>query len=261
MPRIPISTMARIRRDRWEQAASERFGRAIARCNSKSVAKLAEDFAHKTGVGRQRALAGLMKAFDGIGALEACEPKGPRPIVLWSVISATTPGLLTALPGQRDLTSDEEQPSCGIHYLAFGRLPGIVHGRGLWGMSATKHAIGRFFDRGGNPADLDTALLDAHRCLLGAPSRSLPALLKDSVLLEGGAGFFWAEASPFKAKETGANVLHCRCRTWMSAEMAKDTQIAESAAILKRDAGDTPLVAGLLHPMHLRSAPAAATAA
>jgi hypothetical protein len=64
-----------------------------------------------------------------------------------------------------------------------------------------------------------------------------------------------------KAKETRANVLHCRCRTWIASEMAKDSQIAESAAILKPEEGDTPLVAGLLHPMHLRSAPAPATAA
>lgn len=258
MPRIPISTMARIRRDRWEQAASERFGRAIALCNSKSVAKLAEDFAHKTGVGRQRALAGLLKAFDGIGALEACEPKGSKPVLFFSVISSTTAGLLTAIPGERDLTLDEEQASCGLHYFAFGRLNGLIHCRGLWGMSATRHAIGRYFDRGGKPADLDTALLDAHRRLLSAPSRSLPALLKDSVLLEGGAGYFWAEASPFKARETGSDVLHCRCRSWLASEMAKDTQIAESAAILKRAPDDVPLVAGLLHPMHLRSAPVAA---
>jgi hypothetical protein len=113
----------------------------MALCKSKSIAKLAEDFAHKTGTGRLRALAGLRQALDGIGTLESCEPKGSRPIIIWS----TSSGLLTTLPGHRELTPDELQDACGVHYFAFGRLPCIIHARGLWAMSATRHCVGRYF--------------------------------------------------------------------------------------------------------------------
>jgi hypothetical protein len=253
MPRIPISTLARIRRDRWEQAASERFNKLVELSESDHIARLASDFAAKSGKGRARAHARLCEAFDPFGVVESEQLTGPTPSLFYSMIGAPSSDLFTALDTDPDLT-ETQRTGVAVNYLALGKLGGKVVVRGTWGCSLTNLALDTWFERSKSPGDLDMALLNAHRCLLSAPQRNIPLLLAHDVLLPVGGGhdgFFWSTPITSRSKEKPDAVLHVRLRAFLPDEMATAETIEQSAAVLKVGPGDELLVSGPLHPLHL----------
>jgi hypothetical protein len=244
----------RAHRRRWQQATSARFAKAIRLCNSKAIHVAASNFAHRGSIkGRQRALTVLRTAFDPLGTVESLEVTGPHPRIFYSIVSATLTDLFVKLPDSRELTEDEEQEAVSVNYLCFGRLGGHVHIRGVWGLSASAHALGRFFDRGGEPAALTTALLDAHRALLVMPARNLEKLLAQSLLLPCGNGFWWCTPAAHRSRESGAAILHVRARTWINTDLVSDQQSADSDALRRREPDEPLLVGSPLHPLGLRA--------
>lgn len=257
MAHSPISTEARARRRWWQIATAARFPKLIRRFESPEVAHLASAFANKKGLGRCRALANLQACLEPLGAWrEGANVEGAYPAAYWSCLDAADVPRL--FPGQRPLTEDEQQAACIIHYVGIGKfLNGRTGLRGGWGLSCTNHCVGRFFDRAGATADLDTALVACHRNLLAASDRCAPRMLKldGSFLVPAGdVGFFWCTALPVVAHETKRTVLHFRARSFVGKDMPSDAEVNVGRELLTMKEGDRPLAAGLLHPLVLRSA-------
>lgn len=256
-----ISVAAQRRRRLWEAKACARFARVVELCESEHIARMASDFAAKSGRGRERAHAKLRQMFDAFGHVESELLTGSTPRLFYSVVGAPVPDLFTSPDSDPDPLAGTQRTGVPVHFVGLGKLAGKVVLRGTWGCSLTSLAIDTWFERSRDPDQLDVALLNAHRVLLCSPQRNVPLLLSRDVLLPvsgGHDGFFWSTPVPVRSQETKGAVFHCRLRAYLPEEMAPDETITQSASLLQLAPGDDPLVSGPLHPLALRAAPVAA---
>ena len=83
----------------------------------------------------------------------------------------------------------------------------------------TDHAIGRFCQRN-RGANIDAVVREGHLRLLGAPERSVGAMIEaEHFLIPTTGGGWWANAMVAKSRDTGNDVLYVRCRTWLNEHM------------------------------------------
>jgi hypothetical protein len=242
----------------WKAATAAQFAKVLAAFANREVRRAAKEFAHRTGRHTAAALA-LRNAFDRCARLEHMDLKSRPPLLVWSAIDAPPESPLHPTE-VRALTPEEKQHAASIHYIM---TADAKHGhliRGLWSSSYADHAIGRLCQRWPR-ADVSEIIRQGHRKLMSIPSRNITDLLaQPGFIVPTDEGAWWASAAMSKATQTGAFILHVRCRSWLHDGMITRSQRALADELLTPREGDTPLGSTLLHPMTLRR-PAETTAA
>jgi hypothetical protein len=234
----PVDAEARGRRALWQTASRQRFATMVGLFNDPTVVQAAHLFMRTNTARRIGPAIVLQRKFQNCATLEAADIKGRRPILLWSV-----PGV----SADRKLSFDERHATSSVHYVLAGIQPGLH--RGGWGLSVTDHAIGRFCQRN-RGADIDAVVREGHLRLLGAPERSVGAMIEaEHFLIPTTGGGWWANAMVAKSRDTGNDVLYVRCHTWLNEHMIHDTQRAAAAELLTCQPSDRPLFTTLLHPI------------
>jgi hypothetical protein len=197
MSSLPISTEAIGKLRLWLRHATERQQALEDELERNETRQLVSHLLHRgSELGRQRALKRLDRRLEPYCLLEIPHSKDAR--ALWSTIAVYGDDIV-------------------VEYLIVS--PTRKVGRGPWSFETTAYAVGRFFQRGGDNADV--ALIEANYNASKGQLWRLPQ--GEDVLVEAGPGAFLGHVK--LGGYSGTEIV--QGKTWLHRDQLSDAQEAQ----------------------------------
>jgi hypothetical protein len=209
----PPGAEARGKRRLWKAETAKRFAQMKEVFSSTEVRRAAKQLA-KVGAPHAQAVAVLNHSFAGL-ATPIMKETGRRAALAWLAIDANAESPFRGV--DRELSPDEQQPVASCFYIVTTTPQKGLVLRGLWSLTITDHALGRYFER--NPSgDLDQAIIGGHSTLMKSPERCVERMIRVPELLisDGGDGAWMISGGYYKSQDDlNRKALVWRARSWV----------------------------------------------